>query len=197
MPGARAAATGEGLPPRPPSATPGPGRQTFEDSMVHEVLCVTRRFTACCALHRCLSRGVLHDDVSGLGWGLGRRGASRHFCGVTAEERHSAPSSLVRPHPLLYWLLRCLAAPQRAPPSECAPPKDHLVQTARLLRPPCFSLVLPFVSGAPGKPPSGDGQGQTTTLSLLCVHRPEGQQTSIMILLQVLLQKPCYDFSFL
>lgn len=30
-----------GLPPSPPSATPGPGRQTFEDSMVHEVLCVT------------------------------------------------------------------------------------------------------------------------------------------------------------
>ena len=71
MPGARAAATGEGLPPRPPSATPGPGRQTFEDSMVHEVLCVTRRFTACCALHRCLSRGVLHDDVSGSRLGAG------------------------------------------------------------------------------------------------------------------------------
>ena len=60
-----------GLPPSPPSATPGPGRQTFEDSMVHEVLCVTRRFTACCALHRCLSRGVLHDDVSGSRLGAG------------------------------------------------------------------------------------------------------------------------------
>ena len=71
MPGARAAATDRGLPPYPPSATPGPGRQTFEDSMVHEVLCVTRRFTACCALHRCLSRGVLHDDVSGSRLGAG------------------------------------------------------------------------------------------------------------------------------
>ena len=30
-----------GLPPRPPAATPGPGRQTFEDSMGHQVLCVT------------------------------------------------------------------------------------------------------------------------------------------------------------
>lgn len=180
MPGARAAATGRGLPPRPPSATPGPGRQTFEDSMVHEVLCVTRRFTACCALHRCLSRGVLHDDVSGLGWGLGRRGASRHVCCVTAEERHSAPSSLVRPHPLCdvfsaVWQPRR----ERRLPS-ALPQRAFLVQTARLLRPPCFSLVLPlFASGAPGKPLLRSGQGQTTTLSLLCVrHSPPEEGTA-------------------
>lgn len=173
MPGARAAATGRGLPPRPPSATPGPGRQTFEDSMVHEVLCVTRRFTACCALHRCLSRGVLHDDVSGLGWGLGRRGASRHVCCVTAEERHSAPSSLVRPHPLV------MSSPQPESPAESAAfrvrsPKGLLrCRTARLLRPLCFSTCASSLFLV--EPPASllrSGQGQTTTLSLLCARRP-------------------------
>lgn len=50
-----------------------PRRRTFEDSVIREGLCVTRRITAGCALHRCLSRGVLHDDVFGRGscspWG--------------------------------------------------------------------------------------------------------------------------------
>ena len=179
MPGARAAATGEGLPPRPPSATPGPGRQTFEDSMVHEVLCVTRRFTACCALHRCLSRGVLHDDVSGLGWGLGRRGASRHSCSVAAEERHSAPSSLVRPHPLVCCLLRC------------SPPVSLLL---------CFLLLLVEPPASPRRTARGRRRRCHCCMSTVasragCPARV--RQTSIMILLQVLLQKPCYDFSFL
>lgn len=202
MPGARAAATGEGLPPRPPSATPGPGRQTFEDSMVHEVLCVTRRFTACCALHRCLSRGVLHDDVSGLGWGLGRRGASRHSCSVAAEERHSAPSSLVRPHPLVCCLLRCLAAPQRAPPSECAPPKGLWYRQLDSFA-PRFSLVLPFLVEPPASPRrTARGRRRRCHCCMSTVASRAGcparvRQTSIMILLQVLLQKPCYDFSFL
>ena len=81
-----------------------------------------------------------------LGWGLGRRGASRHFLLVhTAEERHSAPSSLVRPHPLRCCLLCRPAALQRAPPSDRAPPTgpmrtcDSAHPGARLLRPPCFS----------------------------------------------------------
>lgn len=155
MPGARAAATGRGLPPRPPSATPGPGRQTFEDSMVHEVLCVTRRFTACCALHRCLSRGVLHDDVSGLGWGLGRRGASRHVCVVS--RRRNATWRLPRLSGLTPLLM---SSPQPESPAESAAfrvrsPKGLLrCRTARLLRPPVF-LYLCFLfvsSGAPGKP---------------------------------------------
>ena len=137
-----------------------------------------------------------------LGWGLGRRGASRHFCGVTAEERHSAPSSLVRPHPpCVLCLLRSLRAPQRAPPSECAPPKDCSgsdcpTPSPRVFLLLCFLLLLE----PPASPLRRRRPGADDDVVIVVCRRPpsrDGQLTSIMILLQVLLQKPCYDFSFL
>ena len=114
-----------------------------------------------------------------LGAGTPRCLSARVFC-VTAEERHSAPSSLVRPHPLV------MSSPQPESPAESAAfrvrsPKGLLrCRTARLLRPLCFSTCASSLFLV--EPPASllrSGQGQTTTLSLLCARRPpeEGQLT--------------------
>lgn len=161
MPEAGAAAPRQGLPPSAPSAAPGRGRQTFEDSMVHEVLCVTRRFTACCALHRCLSRGVLHDDVSGsrLGAGTPRRLSAR----LSVSRRRNATRRLPRSSGLtpLLLLLRSarepcgerrlpIALPLGAHTRPRPPPRAHRAPGHGGMRSP--PLLRPRGTRAPAAP---------------------------------------------
>ena len=217
---------------------PRPGRGTFEDSMVREVLCVTRRFTAGCALHRCLSRGVLHDDCFGpglrsLGWPpLGSRAPGPRLraaprCVPTRPDRRTPLRGAPGPPPHAAWEGDVLGR-QSAP----APGRRWVYYVQSRTRGPPPSTPPSSLPPAPapewrgrerasrererGTGAAAHGGRRTEGSSVLLGTRwahatlpprtpalaGEGREGGAapgrrMILLQVLLQKPCYDFSFL
>ncbi len=108
---------------------PCPGRWTFEYSMIREVLCVARRFTAGCALHRCLSRGVLHDDCFGTWAAILRWPANKRQTPGRGPRLRAAPLSLDTPWRVpIYNMLytqQVHAHPASAPGRSAHPVKDE------------------------------------------------------------------------
>lgn len=174
---------------------------------------------------RCLwnsARGLGHRGASRL---PRRRNATRRLPRFSGRTPFVSPSSLLpfrSSHPR-----RALqrAPPSESAPS-WGPSSLHDGERARGIRTPTHhpfpSLLSSFrssFSGAPGRRDSMAARGQTTTLSCFVTldalspsplpSLPPSRERErkgagagegrpgIMILLQVLLQKPCYDFSFL
>ena len=182
---------------------PRPGRGTFEDSMIHEELWVARRITAGCALHRCLSRGVLHDDSLGRGCA-----AARSQRGPAASRRAAGRGPRLRAAPA-HSKTRRYTQQTPAPRAVSGRPLPLPLRRAGVLGGGRRRYVT---AGRTSTRAAGPADGARTRQTVLGTSerdtpRPHGAHGAAqggrpraagrMILLQVLLQKPCYDFSFL